>query len=207
MNERIFDEKRIFQIGVFGSADGDGVNECAEKAWIIGMEIAERGCVLITGACPGLPHQAATGASRRNGRIIGISPAMNLKEHIEKYEYPSSWFYQLVFTGMERKGRNIISLRSCEAAIFIAGRIGTLNEFTIAYNEFTIAYDEAPKGFVIGILTNSGGFSNDFSKLAKQSKKESKAVIIEDDNPKLLVGRVLEELHNWRDKQLIQILG
>lgn len=197
MNERTFDEKRIFQIGVFGSADGDSVDECEEKAWIIGMEIAEHHCVLITGACPGLPHQAATGASRRNGRIIGISPAMNLREHIEKYKYPATSFYYLVFTGMERKGRNIISLRSCDAAIFIAGRIGTLNEFTIAY-------DEAPKGFVIGILTDSGGFSNDFSRLAKQSNKDSKADIIEDNDPRLLVGRILEELHNWQVQPLTQ---
>jgi len=180
--------KRRFQIGVFGSADGNSVDECAEKARIIGDEIAEHACVLITGACPGLPHQAATAVSRRNGRIIGISPAMNLKEHIEKCKYPSDWFYQLIFTGMERKGRNIISLRTCDAAIFIAGRIGTLNEFTIAY-------DEAPKGFVIGILANSGGFSNDFSKLAKRSNKESRAVIIEDDSPRFLVRRVLEELY------------
>lgn len=193
MNEKTFDEKRRFQIGVFGSADGDGVDDCAQKALVIGEEIAEYGCVLITGACPGLPHEVAKAVADCNGRIIGISPAMNLKEHIEKYKYPSDSFYQLVFTGMERKGRNIISLRSCDAAIFIAGRIGTLNEFTIAY-------DEAPEGSVIGILTDSGGFSNDFSRLAKQSKKESRAVIIEDGNPRFLVGRVLEELHFWNDK-------
>lgn len=193
MNERTFDEKRIFQVGVFGSADGDSVNECVEKARTIGEEIAEYGCILITGACPGLPHEVAKAAADSNGRIIGISPAMNLKEHIEKYKYPSNSFYRLVFTGMERKGRNIISLRSCDAAIFIAGRIGTLNEFTIAY-------DEAPEGFVIGILTDSGGFSNDFFRLAKQSNKESRAVIIEDGNPRRLVRRVLDELCFWDDK-------
>ena len=180
--------ERRFQIGVFGSADGDEIGKCIEKAEAIGDEIAEHGCVLITGACPGLPHRTALAVANRNGRVIGISPAMNPREHIEKYKYPSDWFYQLIFTGMERKGRNIISLRTCDAAIFIAGRIGTLNEFTIAY-------DEAPKGFVIGILANSGGFSNDFSKLAKRSNKESRAVIIEDDSPRFLVRRVLEELY------------
>ena len=180
--------ERRFQIGVFGSADGDSVDECAEKARIIGDEIAEHGCVLITGACPGLPHEAAKALAKHNGRVIGISPAMNLKEHIEKYKYPDDSFYSLIFTGMERKGRNIISLRTCDAAIFIAGRIGTLNEFTIAY-------DEAPKGFVIGILAGSGGFSDDLAKLAKKSGKKSNAVIIEDDNPRFLVRKVLEELH------------
>ena len=185
--------ERRFQIGVFGSADGDEIGKCIEKAEAIGDEIAEHGCVLITGACPGLPHRTALAVANRNGRIVGISPAMNPREHIEKYKYPSDWLYQLVFTGMERKGRNIISLRTCDAAIFISGRIGTLNEFTIAY-------DEASKGFVIGILTGSGGFSDDLAKLAKKSGKKSNAVIIEDGNPRLLVRRVLEELHNCKDK-------
>ena len=104
--------ERRFQIGVFGSADGDEIGKCIEKAEAIGDEIAEHGCVLITGACPGLPHRTALAVANRNGRIIGISPAMNPREHIEKYKYPSDWLYQLVFTGMERKGRNIISLRA-----------------------------------------------------------------------------------------------
>lgn len=186
-------DERRFQVGVFGSADGENLNECAEKAKIMGDEITEHGCILITGACPGLPHETAKAVAKRNGCIIGISPALNLTEHIEKYQYPADLFYHFIFTGMERKGRNIISLRSCDAAIFIAGRIGTLNEFTIAY-------DEAPEGFVIGILTNSGGFSNEFARLAKQSNKKSRAIIVEDDKPDLLVRMVLGELHDWRDK-------
>lgn len=175
-----------FKIGVFGSGGGN-IQRCVEDAQEIGYYIARQGAILITGACNGLPHEAAVAAHRGDGLVIGVSPAMNLKEHIEKYQFPFDPFYNLIFTGMGKKGRNIISVRSCDAAIFIGGRTGTLNEFTIAY-------DEALEEFVIGILTNSGGVSSIISKLPKEIGKESKAVIIEDYQPIFLMEKVFQIL-------------
>jgi len=175
-----------FKIGVFGSGDG-GNPRCIGFAKDLGYHIADNEGILITGACGGLPHQAACSATRQRGLVIGISPALNLEEHIDRYGFPFDSFYNLIFTGMGMKGRNVISLRSCDAAIFISGRIGTLNEFTIAY-------DEAPKGFIIGILKGSGGVADKLLTLAEESGKNSKATLIVNEHPYYLVKEIFEKL-------------
>lgn len=168
-----------FKIGVMGSAEGESAEQ-KNLAKIIGEEIASQECILITGACTGLPHEASMAAVAKGALCLGFSPAMNLKEHVEKYRFPVEP-YTLVFTGMEKKGRNIISIRSCDGVIFIGGRIGTLNEFTIAYDE----------GKVIGILEGSGGFSNTFYDLAQQSGKATLAKIVRENDPIKLVKEII----------------
>lgn len=181
----------MFKIGVFGSASGEEADEqnIKKAAREIGRQIAKSGMMMITGACNGLPNEAARGAreQRNTALIVGISPAMNKEEHVERYHYPTDGFSALIYTGMERKGRNLVSVRSCDAAIFIGGRMGTLNEFTIAY-------DEAPEGFIIGILDGSGGLSNEFIELVKKSGKQSRASIIKLANPTELVSRMIDGL-------------
>ncbi len=181
----------MFKIGIFGPASGAEANDpnIKKAARSIGQEIAKNNMILITGACNGLPNEAARGAyEQKNGTlIVGISPAMNKEEHVEKYHYPTDGFSALIYTGMERKGRNLVSVRSCDAAIFIGGRMGTLNEFTIAY-------DEAPKGFIIGILDGSGGLSNELTELVEKSGEQSRASIIKLANPIELVSRIFNEL-------------
>jgi len=80
------DTTRILRIsvGVMGSAGGDLNRQTLDKAFRMGEEIARRGCVLITGACPGLPHQAVLGAMKAGGTVVGISPALNFEEHAMK---------------------------------------------------------------------------------------------------------------------------
>lgn len=177
------------KIGVMGSGEGES-QEQKDLAKVIGEEIAFQECILITGGCGGLPHEAALTAAAEGAICLGFSPAMNLKEHVERYKFPVEP-YILVFTGMEKKGRNIISIRSCDGVIFVGGRIGTLNEFTIAY-------DEAEKGKVIGILEGSGGFSDELFRLAEKSGKPSKATIVRERNPVELVRNVVRTLKEVR---------
>jgi uncharacterized protein (TIGR00725 family) len=177
--------ERKFKIGVMGSGEEESVAQ-KELAKLIGEAIAAQGCILITGSGRGLPHEAALAAAAKGGICLGFSPAMNLREHVEKYKFPIEP-YILVFTGMEKKGRNLISIRSCDGVIFIGGRMGTLNEFTIAY-------DEADEKKVIGILEGSGGFSDKLFALAKESGKKSKAIIIREKDPIKLVNKMIQTL-------------
>jgi len=177
--------ERKFKIGVMGSGEIENENQ-KNLAQLIGKTIAAQGCILITGSDPGLPHEAALAAAAEGGICLGFSPAINLKEHLEKYKFPVEP-YILIFTGMEKKGRNLISIRSCDGVIFIGGRMGTLNEFTIVY-------DEADERKVIGILEGSGGFSDKLFALAKESGKKSKAIIIREKDPIKLVNRVIQIL-------------
>lgn len=173
-----------YKIGVFGSAVGADVDRCKQLAFNIGEEIASAGGILCTGACPGLPHQAALGAHSKGGLVLGFSPAINLKEHLETYKFPD-FPHLLIFTGMEKKGRNLICTRTCNAGIFISGRVGTLNEFTLMYDE--------GEGKIIGLLTGSGGYVDSFIIPAlKTAEKATKAIVIIESDPATLVKKIYD---------------
>lgn len=181
------------KIGVFGSAAGD-IQRLRPLARIIGEKIARRRGILFTGGCPGLPYEAALEAAKADGLVIGISPAANLDEHVNKYKFPVEP-YLLIFTGQEKKGRNPISMQTCDAGVFISGRSGTLNEFTIMYDEGT-AYT------VMGFLTGTGGVvDNEIPSFIKRTSREkpSKTTLVWESSPEKLINRIFETLKSLRN--------
>jgi len=177
-----------YKIGVMGSAGrGKKLPEnILDKAREVGREIAKNDCILVTGACMGTPHEAAIGAGEEKGVSVGISPSSNLKEHTEppmNYPAPPQGMVH-IYTGFGREGRNVITIRSCDGVIFIAGSSGTLNEFSIAYQ----------LGKVIGILEGVGGISEKIPEIIKSIKKETGAVLVSSSDPQELVKRVIEEI-------------
>ncbi len=78
-------------VGVMGVAGHDIPESHLAKAEELGEVIGEQGCVLVTGACPGLPFAAARGAKRKGATVIGISPGLSLYEHAYKYESPNAY--------------------------------------------------------------------------------------------------------------------
>jgi len=182
------DHPKKFKIGIFGSAvdEGDELNEAAFK---IGTQIAQKGGIVVTGGCGGLPYQAALGADAEGEIVIGISPFMNLQEHIDN-GFPVGP-YILIFMDAGKKGRNPTNIHTCDAVIFIAGRTGSLNEFTIAH-------DDASEGFIIGLLKGSGGvvdkYIPEILKDMKKTNKPTKATILINQNPYLLVKAIFKQL-------------
>jgi hypothetical protein len=177
-----------FKIGVFGSAGGD-MNRLKPLAREIGRTVALRDCILVTGGCPGLPFEAALGAHERDGIVLGISPAMNLEEHRDIFKFPVEP-HILILTGFEKKGRNVISIRTCDGAIFISGRSGTLNEFTSFW-------DEGDESKVIGLLTETGGVvDNEIASYIKRTRNEkpSKVTLIKNSDPQTLVCMIESDL-------------
>jgi len=172
------------KMGVIGS----GANlreEVRVKAYEIGKEIAIADCILITGSGQGLPYEAVKGAKEIGGITIGISPASNIQEQVERYKFPTESFDVLIFTGFGLKGRNVPFIRTCDGIIVISGRIGTLNEFTIAYDERK----------VIGVLKGTGGISESIEDVIKGSEKEGGKVIYESD-PHILIKEVIRSLRS-----------
>tara|TARA_R110000868_G_scaffold291572_3_gene552074 strand:+ start:19554 stop:19799 length:246 start_codon:yes stop_codon:yes gene_type:complete len=55
------------KIGVMGGAGSDIPAHFLDRAAQLGEEIAAEGCIMITGACPGLPLAAAQGAFKKGG--------------------------------------------------------------------------------------------------------------------------------------------
>jgi uncharacterized protein (TIGR00725 family) len=170
------------QIGVMGSAGGDISPTDLELARRIGRRIAERDCTIVTGACPGLPHAAVLGATQVGGISLGISPALSREEHINVYSSPLQPYSTMVFTGSGLMGRETHNIHSSDFVLFVGGRSGTLGEFCIAYDE----------GKLIGILTNSGGVSNEFERIAHLVHKETGSTILTSDVPEELVDRCLD---------------
>jgi hypothetical protein len=71
------------RIGVMGSASEPADPAVGALCRRLGRTVAERGVCLLTGACPGLPHEAVLGAKEAAGHVVGISPAATLREHAE----------------------------------------------------------------------------------------------------------------------------
>jgi len=178
-------------VGVMGSADASAADAgIRDRAHELGEAIAERGLVLITGACPGLPYDCALAAKQAGGLSIGISPALSLDEHVHKYLSPPDAFDVLIYTGSGLMGREVTNIRSSDMVIIVGGRSGTLGEFAIAFDE----------GKLIGVLKGSGGITGQIPGLVAGFGKDTGAHIIFDADPMSLVVRLLSyyETHQFR---------
>ena len=170
------------RIGIMGSADGSAEPSIVELSRRLGRAVAESGCCLLTGACPGLPHAAVLGAKEVAGHVVGISPAATLKEHVEVLRSPYKEYDVLIFTGLGLMGRELINIRSSDIVIIVGGHSGTLGEFAIAYEE----------GKLIGILTGTGGITAALPALEATIGKSTGSEVIYGSEPQQLVKRLLE---------------
>ena len=188
------------KIGVMGSSLERRTGSIPEKAkklaFEVGKTIAQHNCILINGACGGIPQFAAKGACSSDGQVIGISPAENLHEHLHLYKFPTKEFDIIFFTGFGFKGRNVVNVSNCDAVIIIAGSMGTLNEFSIAYDE----------GMIIGVMEGSGGFADISKFLIKKIKKKTGAKVFYHKNPHKLVSKIVTEVERRHADQNINIL-
>jgi len=171
------------KIGVMGSASGTYSRENLKRAYLLGKAIAENDCVLITGACPGLPYETARGCMDAEGLSVGISPGLSLWEHKNKYHSPDDLYDVLIFTGSGLMGREVTAVRSCDIIIIMGGRSGTLGEFSIAYDE----------GKLIGVLKGTGGITDHMESILSAIDKNTGAKILFDTEPEQLVERLVDE--------------
>ena len=174
-------------IGVMGSAGGEIDLKVRKRVRLLGSAIAQRGHVLITGACPGLPHEAVLGAKSAGGFVVGVSPALNLQEHIDEYRSPTRGYDAIIYTGSGLMGREIENIRSCDVIIFAGGRSGTLGEFAIAYDE----------GKVIGVLQNTGGITEHLEEIIGMVDKKTESIVCYHSDPEILLAQ-LEEIYRKR---------
>jgi uncharacterized protein (TIGR00725 family) len=170
-----------YQICVSGAARGDSVITGGKLAAAAGREIARRGHITLTGATRGLPYEAAKAARAMGGFSMGFSPAASRLAHVKKYHLPLDVFDSVLFTGFEYTGRNLLLVRSCDAVVMVGGRIGTLNELTIAIEE------RKP----IGVLLGSGGMTEEVERVLKAAKRARTGIIFNHD-PAALVDELID---------------
>lgn len=174
------------KIGVMGSASGPTIErpENIRKARALGREIARRGCILINGACPGLPDHAAEGARAAGGFVFGVSPAFSLGEHLHTYGSPVKHYDLILFSGLGLMERDIINIRSVDGIIIVGGGMGTLNEFTVAFEEKK----------VIGVLTGTGGVADRLPEIVRFCDRKIPPSYVCDDDPRRLVHRTIQAI-------------
>jgi uncharacterized protein (TIGR00725 family) len=176
-------------VGVMGASENDALSE-TEKARLrelaerLGNALAQRGCILVTGATTGLPDLVAKAFRKCGGFALGISPAQDRSEHLDRYRLPEDGSDLIVYTGFGYKGRNVINVRSADVVIIFGGATGTLNEFTIAYDE----------GKIIGIVEGSGGVADHMKEILRFCKKPTRGRVVFDKDPEKLVKTCLEAL-------------
>jgi hypothetical protein len=154
------------------------------KANALAQVIATRDLVLLTGATTGIVYVVGKFAHDAGVFHLGISPASDNREHVEKYKLPLDACSVIVYTGFGLKGRNVVLVRSCEVVLFIAGAMGSLNEFTIAHDE----------GKVIGCLTGTGGVADEVDYLLKKFSKNTGARVFQNEDPAKLLDACLTAL-------------
>ena len=171
------------KVGVMGSAAPESTrletgSTLVEKAERLAHVIAGKDVVLLTGATTGIVYVVGKTAHDAGCFHIGISPGSNEHEHVEMYKLPLDACDAIVYTGFGLKGRNVVLVRSCDIVLFVAGAMGSLNEFTIAHDERK----------VIGCLTGTGGVADDSEYLLQKFGKPSTArVFMNEDPEKLLI--------------------
>jgi len=167
------------------SARLDTGNTRVAKAESLGRVIAAQDVILLTGATTGIVYVVGKTAHDAGSFHIGISPGANKHEHVEMYKLPLDACDSLIFTGFGLKGRNVVLVRSCDVVLFVAGAMGSLNEFTIAHDE----------GKVIGCLTGTGGVADETEYLLQKfGKRGTAARIFQNDDPQKLLDDCLSAL-------------
>jgi len=179
---RLPDGYGVVKIGVSGSADTkfSGL-DAFDKGKELGREIAKHGAIITTGATTGFPMYAAMGAKDECGFSIGFSPAETEREHVETYRLPLDYMDVVVYTGFGYSGRDLLLVRSSDALVIGPGRIGTLNEFSVAFE------DKKP----IGILVGSWQTDEILKQVIDEAHRPNPNIIFESD-PKALVEKLAE---------------
>jgi uncharacterized protein (TIGR00725 family) len=168
-------------LGVMGGAGDVPAADQLARAHALGRAAAEAGCVVVTGACPGLPLSAACGAKQAGGLVVGVSPAANRAEHVGRYASPTEFHDVLIFTGSGLMGREVVNIRSSDVVAIVGGRSGTLGELAIAYDE----------GKPIGVLTGMGGIGDMTAEILAVCRKNTGARMVYDADPVRLVRKLL----------------
>jgi uncharacterized protein (TIGR00725 family) len=174
------DETMKIKVGVMGSASDaplDGKVALWQKGSELAQAIVAHDVIVLSGATTGVVYVVGKAVRDAGVLHVGISPAANSQGHVADYQLPLDACDAIIYTGFGLKGRNVVLVRSCDVVLFIAGGMGSLNEFTIAHDE----------GKVIGCLTSTGGVADEAEYLLEKFSKEAGARIFQDNDPQQLL--------------------
>ncbi len=148
------------QVVVIGSSEPTGFEE---QARVIGMHIARRGYVLISGGRGGIMEAASRGASECGGTVVGILPW-------ESFDGANANCSIVIPTGIGF-ARNSMNILAADVVVALCGAGGTLSE---------LAYAWIYKKPVV-CCAFSGGWSEIYSAAPEEARRGS--LVYRADNP------------------------
>src|SRR3989338_1564925 len=173
-----------YKICVSGAAEtGHCGPRALDQAKMLGGIVARHGGILLTGATTGFPLWTALGAKEAGGVCIGLSPASSEREHVEVYGLPLDYMDLIIYTGFGYSGRNLLLTRSADAVIVGCGRVGTINEFTVAFED----------GKLLGVLEGEWLTDEIIKEIMIKGHRQSERVLFDSD-PERLVSRLVKIL-------------
>jgi uncharacterized protein (TIGR00725 family) len=164
--------------------------DALDKAKELGREVALQGAILVSGATTGFPLWTAMGTKEAGGTSIGLSPASTEAEHVEVYGLPLDYMDLIIYTGFGYSGRNLMLTRSSDAVLIGCGRVGTINEFTVAFED----------GKPIGILEGEWETDEVVRTILEKGYRAHDHVIFDVD-PKRLVEKVIELVAAHKERE------
>lgn len=175
------------KVGVMGSA-GEAApfrqKIYSETAAALAAALSKIDVTLLTGATTGMIYVVGKSAHDAGVFHVGVSPASNSSEHVDRYKLPLDACDVIIYTGFGLKGRNVVLVRSCDVVLFVAGAMGSLNEFTIAHDE----------GKIIGCLTGTGGVADEANYLLQKFSKDTGASVFQDSDAERLLSACVAEV-------------
>ena len=110
---------------------GFGKDHCPElayrAAYLVGLEIARRGAVLLTGGLGGVMEAASHGAKDGGGFVVGIIPQDDKRA--------ANDFCDVVIATGLGFARDFLTAYSADAIIIVGGGVGTMIEASAAYQK------------------------------------------------------------------------
>jgi len=133
---------RRVQILVIGFGKDHCPETACEAAYQVGLEVARRGALLISGGLGGVMEAASRGAKDGGGFVIGIVPQDDKRAANEFCD-------GVIATGIGF-ARDFLTAYSADAIIIVGGGAGTMIEVAAAYQ----------KGIPIIALKGTGGMAD-----------------------------------------------
>jgi len=111
--------------------------EACEK---LGKFLGENGIRVLTGSCYGYPYYVGKAVIANGGHVTGYSPAIDIKEHVDLYKFPTDGVSDLVFNKVKYPTesesflrRQVEQISFSDVAIALGGSWGTFCELILSF--------------------------------------------------------------------------
>ena len=98
----------------------------------------------------------------------------------------------VIYTGLGYSGRSLLLSKTADAVFVGCGRIGTINEFTVAYED----------GKPVGVL-EGGWMTDEIVKFIMNESHRTNKNIVFDSDPKRLVEKVIDMVQQNKSHNLM----